>query len=475
MNLRYKKAGISRSVVIIAVVVVIIIVAAGAFIALNGATTTTTTSTTTTTTTTTTQATPTSTTTSAQTTPSSSTTTSTSAASSSSSSSQQINIGNIQELSGTTSTIGQTCLVATQAAVTEINANGGINGVPINLITLDDQTNPSQAAADARQLVTQDHVVALFGACNSVESAAVGGVAEQLHVPYVDALAGTPTINTNTTRWSFRLITDGITAGADATQFVQNTVPNAKIAIIYTQTSISEQEAAGSKWLIQNHPNGTQLAYYQGFPATQSDFSSAVAAIKSSGANFVEMYLVGAGEGVFYQELLQAGFQSTQVMNMFEIAYWVLALGSQGVGSYAVSAYTQSMGTSNAAAGQFNTLMLQALNSNPTIGKIVDQSCYYNYMGTQLLASALRQATNPLNSTDVRNAISSLNYHDPILDLNITFTSTGAPLYNGLSPWYNIMQITAINSTAWTAQLVSNHASFPPGYIPVDQLMLTLG
>ena len=50
-----------------------------------------------------------------------------------------------------------------------VNANGGINGHPINLYIETEQTNPAQIAADAKQLVQTDHVVGVIGNTSIIE------------------------------------------------------------------------------------------------------------------------------------------------------------------------------------------------------------------------------------------------------------------------------------------------------------------
>src|SRR5262245_15363751 len=44
-----------------------------------------------------------------------------------------------------------------------VNANGGINGRPVNYIVQDDAWNPEQAAQIAAKLVNDDNVVAMIG------------------------------------------------------------------------------------------------------------------------------------------------------------------------------------------------------------------------------------------------------------------------------------------------------------------------
>jgi branched-chain amino acid transport system substrate-binding protein len=50
-----------------------------------------------------------------------------------------------------------------------VNANGGVNGHPVKYFPETEQTNPSQIAALARQLVTSDHVVGIVGSSSIIE------------------------------------------------------------------------------------------------------------------------------------------------------------------------------------------------------------------------------------------------------------------------------------------------------------------
>lgn len=61
-----------------------------------------------------------------------------------------------------------------QAYFNCVNANGGINGRPIDYLVRDDQWNPETAAQMAAQLVTDEGVVAMVGNSSFVECAANG-------------------------------------------------------------------------------------------------------------------------------------------------------------------------------------------------------------------------------------------------------------------------------------------------------------
>ena len=61
---------------------------------------------------------------------------------------------------------------AAQAVFDRVNAEGGINGRQIKLVSVDDGADPAQAAQAARRLVQEDGVVAMVGAASLVECSA---------------------------------------------------------------------------------------------------------------------------------------------------------------------------------------------------------------------------------------------------------------------------------------------------------------
>ena len=73
-----------------------------------------------------------------------------------------------------------------------VNAAGGINGKKVNLIIQDDSAEPSKAAANAKKLLTQDHVMLLLDASLSSTYAPVVAEAKSAGVPLVFASSVCP-------------------------------------------------------------------------------------------------------------------------------------------------------------------------------------------------------------------------------------------------------------------------------------------
>jgi len=68
-----------------------------------------------------------------------------------------------------------------------INDNGGVNGHPVKLIVKDDAGDPAKALQAAKELVEQDHVVAIVGHSSLVSSSWVDYVAEK-KIPIIGGL-----------------------------------------------------------------------------------------------------------------------------------------------------------------------------------------------------------------------------------------------------------------------------------------------
>jgi branched-chain amino acid transport system substrate-binding protein len=101
----------------------------------------------------------------------------------SSSSGSPYTIGLTTDLSGPTAAYGQAEEKAWSAEFNMVNAEGGVNGHKIKLITLDDQSNPATAEANATELLDQDNVIALGGSILSNICSELAGPATAKQVP----------------------------------------------------------------------------------------------------------------------------------------------------------------------------------------------------------------------------------------------------------------------------------------------------
>ena len=96
-----------------------------------------------------------------------------------------IKVGVYGDLTGQTSSFGQSTKNGVELAVEEINAAGGVNGKKIQLIIEDDQGRPEQAKTVVSKLINQDKVQAVLGEVASTNSLAAAPVAQEAKIPMI--------------------------------------------------------------------------------------------------------------------------------------------------------------------------------------------------------------------------------------------------------------------------------------------------
>jgi branched-chain amino acid transport system substrate-binding protein len=105
-----------------------------------------------------------------------------------------IKVGVVTPLSGTYAPIGKQVRWGAELAVKEINAAGGVNGRPFELLFEDEEANPPVAVRKAEKLLQQDKVDLLTGTVNSGSTLAVGQVADRNDRILVTTVSYAPSI-----------------------------------------------------------------------------------------------------------------------------------------------------------------------------------------------------------------------------------------------------------------------------------------
>jgi branched-chain amino acid transport system substrate-binding protein len=113
-------------------------------------------------------------------------------------------IGALTSLTGPFTPYGVQALAGMQLAVDEVNAAGGVDGRPVELVDVDDRNDPDRAATELERMVEQDGVVAVGGVISSSVGVVTAEVAEDLGVPLLVVKAGSEAVLTAASRHTFR-------------------------------------------------------------------------------------------------------------------------------------------------------------------------------------------------------------------------------------------------------------------------------
>jgi len=98
---------------------------------------------------------------------------------------EPIKIGTPIPLSGPTAVYGVPVLKGAEMAVAEINANGGVLGRKLEILSRDSKANADEAVRLSRELIIKDGVDFLVGTLTSAEAPAVSTVAKENKIVFI--------------------------------------------------------------------------------------------------------------------------------------------------------------------------------------------------------------------------------------------------------------------------------------------------
>jgi len=112
-------------------------------------------------------------------------------------------IGAVVSLTGTYAGLGTPAKQAIELERDRINAAGGVNGHPLEVVFEDDATDAAKAQAAVVRLVEQEDVLAVIGASGTGQTMAMRGDLERAQIPQV-SMAGGSVITAQLSKWVFQ-------------------------------------------------------------------------------------------------------------------------------------------------------------------------------------------------------------------------------------------------------------------------------
>lgn len=103
---------------------------------------------------------------------------------------REVLIGQFAAVSGPSAQLGLRMQLGMQAYISAVNAQGGVNGRAIKLVTRDDGYEPEKAAAAVKALIHEDRVFALAGSVGTPTGLAALPILSEEQVPLVGLFTG---------------------------------------------------------------------------------------------------------------------------------------------------------------------------------------------------------------------------------------------------------------------------------------------
>jgi branched-chain amino acid transport system substrate-binding protein len=157
-----------------------------------------------------------------------------------------IKIGFNAPLTGFAAADGLSAKIGAQLAVDQANAEGGINGVQIELVVYDDQASPKNSMTIANKLIGQDKVNIGISGSYSGATRAAAGVYQAAGIPFISAYAVHPDI-TRAGDYVFRTSFVGEVQGRAGAKLVGEILGKKKVVLIVLKNDFGKSLANGFK------------------------------------------------------------------------------------------------------------------------------------------------------------------------------------------------------------------------------------
>jgi ABC-type branched-subunit amino acid transport system substrate-binding protein len=196
----------------------------------------------------------------------------------------EIKLGQTTAYSGPVSGAGSYKKV--QAAFfAKLNAEGGISGRKVSLISLDDAYSPPKTVEATRRLVEGDEVFAMFNSFGTPTQSAVLRYLNVKKVPQLFVSSGAARFNDpKNAPWTTPGIPDLHKVGVMYAQFIIAKHPDAKIAVLYQNDDFGKDSLKGIKDGL-GAAKQSLLISEAAYDVTQPTIDSQIVTLKASGAD----------------------------------------------------------------------------------------------------------------------------------------------------------------------------------------------
>jgi branched-chain amino acid transport system substrate-binding protein len=206
---------------------------------------------------------------------------------------EPIRMGYLPALTGPSSSTGIGINRGVQLAVEEINAAGGIDGRPIELITRDTQSDPTKAVNGAAELSKGEKVSVVLGPVNSGESLAVVPLLARSNTPQVHPCWVDTLTDPKKYPMCFRNAPTNQQIGGAANRYVVEVLKRKKVAVVSDTTGYGV--ASVSAYVPMLKAQGAEVVYQGNIDAANPDLKAELLRMQSSGAEAIMPWSVNAG------------------------------------------------------------------------------------------------------------------------------------------------------------------------------------
>jgi branched-chain amino acid transport system substrate-binding protein len=352
-----------------------------------------------------------------------------------------IKVGVVLPLTGDLSKFGNIEKNSFMMGLEEINAAGGVNGRPIELLFADDASKAETGRSAVEKLIEQDKVIALTGGYSSAVTLAVASVADRRQIPFLVTTGSADMITEIDWKYVFRLNQPLSEYSKALIEFLLEVLKPKSVAILYENgvfgrsgaVEFSEQaSAAGWKIVLDEayEPGTVDFKALLGkAKAAKPDVVYMISYVNEAALlmkqarelNFTPKVFAGAGAGFTLPEFLELAGSAAE--NVLSASLWTPHVQYPGAKEY-YNGYLKRFGAETEYHGA------------------------EAYASIYVLADALKRSKE-LTPQGIREALEKTNMMTAFGP--VRFTSYGNMKQQNALPMYLVQWQKGLLETVWPA------------------------
>lgn len=225
-------------------------------------------------------------------------------------SAESVTFGFFAPLSGRFGANGERFKESVDLFVEQTNANGGIGGKPLVVLTEDDRGEPMQATAIAQKFSENPDVVAAIGSFTSGNSIAAGEIFATAGVPQVSPSSSHPDY-TKISKFQFRIPNTQDTMSLMYVKTLKENAPHERVAVIYFQDDWGIYVGNATKAALEE--GGSEVPVFEAMLPDARDFRPLVTKLRQANVDSILLASHYGPTAIFLQQLRQAGMEQQVV------------------------------------------------------------------------------------------------------------------------------------------------------------------
>jgi ABC-type branched-subunit amino acid transport system substrate-binding protein len=313
-------------------------------------------------------------------------------------------IGQSAAFSGPAQELGLEMRQGAKLVFDSVNAQGGIHGRKIQLVTHDDGYEPERAAANTRTLIYEDRVFALFGYVGTPTSQASLPIFTEAKVPFIGAFTGAQLLREPFNRYIF----NARASYFDETEKIVEqlvSLGSKTVAVFYQNDAYGKAGLAGvERALVKRNMKMAATATVE---RNTADVTAAVKGINPTQPDAVVMVSAYKSVAAFVKEMKKAG-STTQFHNVSFVGSRPLAkeLGPDGPGVAVSQVVPFPWGASVPVVKDYQRLM------NASGAKELSFTSLEGFIAAKILAEGLKRAGKDLTREKLISSLEGMSNVD---------------------------------------------------------------